>query len=66
MFALDSTSISCSINLMSWTMGKAYVNFEVLSRINEEGGFFVTRAKDNMKYKIITRLCTTVRTQSQR
>ena len=51
---------------MSRTMGKAYVDFEVLSRINEEGGFFVTRAKDNMKYKIITRLCTTVRTQSQR
>ena len=61
MFALDSTSISCSINLM---MGKAYVDFEVLSRINEEGGFFVTRAKDNMKYKVITRLCTTTRTQS--
>lgn len=103
-FALDSTTISCSINLMSWAMGKyskgavkmhtlidlrgsiptftditdgryhesnildklnvvanavytmdkAYVDFEALSRIDEEGGFFVTRAKDNMKYEVIT------------
>lgn len=104
MFALDSTTISCSINLMSWAMGKyskgavnmhtlidlrgsipifmditdgryhdsnildklnvvanaiytmdkAYVDFEALSRIDKEYGFFVTRAKDNMKYDIIT------------
>lgn len=103
-FTLDSTTISCSINLMSWAMGKyskgavkmhtlidlrgsipifiditdgryhdsnildklnvvanavytmdkAYVDFEALSRIDEEGGFFVTRAKDNMKYEVIT------------
>lgn len=103
-FALDSTTISCSINLMSWAMGKyskgavkmhtlidlrgsipifiditdgrchdsnildklnvvanaiytmdkAYADFEALSRIDEEGGFFVTRAKDNMKYEVIT------------
>lgn len=100
-FALDSTTISCSINLMSWAMGKyskgavkmhtlidlrgsipifiditdgryhdsnildklnvvanaiytmdkAYVDFEALSRIDEEGGFFVTRAKDKMKFQ---------------
>lgn len=104
MLALDSTTISCSINLMSWamckyskgavnmhtlidlrgsipifmditdgryhdsnilnklnvvanaiyTMDKAYVDFEALSRIDKEYGFFVTRAKDNMKYDIIT------------
>lgn len=103
-FALDSTNISCSINLMSWAMGKyskgavkmhpiidlrgsipiffditddrchdsnilnklnivanaiyttdkAYVDFEALRRIDEEGSFFVTRAKDNMKYEVIT------------
>lgn len=37
-----------------YTMDKAYVDFEALSRIDEEGGFFVTRAKDNMKYEVIT------------
>lgn len=103
-FALDSTTISCSIKLMEWAMGKyskgavkmhtlidlrgsipvfiyisdgrchdsnvldlldivpnaiytmdkAYVDFEALARINENGGFFVTRAKDNMKYEIVS------------
>ena len=103
-FALGSTTISCSINLMSWAMGKyskgavkmhtlidlrgsipvfiditdgrchdsnildklniaptaiytmdkAYVDFEALNRIDEEGAFFVTRAKDNMKYEVIS------------
>ena len=103
-FALDSTTISCSINLMSWAMGKyskgavkmhtlidlrgsipvfihitdgrchdsnvldllniipnaiytmdkAYVDFEALNRIDNEGGIFVTRAKDNMKYEIVS------------
>ena len=103
-FALDSTTISCSIKLMEWAMGKyskgaikmhtlidlrgsipvfiyisdgrchdsnvldmldivpnaiytmdkAYVDFEALARINENGGFFVTRAKDNIKYEIVS------------
>lgn len=103
-FALDSTTISCSINLMSWAMGKyskgavkmhtlidlrgsvpvfihitdgrchdsnvldllniipnaiytmdkAYVDFEALNRIDNEGGIFVTRAKGNMKYEIVS------------
>lgn len=103
-FALDSTTISCSINLMSWAMGKyskgavkmhtlidvrgsipifiditdgrchdsnildkisiipnaiytmdkAYVDFEALNRIDEYGGIFVTRAKSNMKYDIVS------------
>lgn len=106
-FALDSTTISCSISLMSWAMGKyskgavkmhtlidlrgsipvfihitngrchdsnvldllnivpnaiytmdkAYVDFEALNRINAEGAFFVTRAKDNMKFETISRNC---------
>lgn len=101
-FALDSTTISCSLKLMNWaqgkyskgavkmhtlidlrgsiptfihitdgrchdsnvldlldivpnaiyTMDKAYVDFDALERINSNGGFFVTRAKDNMKYEI--------------
>jgi len=104
LFALDSTTISCSINLMSWavgkyskgavkmhtlidlrgsipvmiditdgryhdsnylddmkiepnaiyTMDKAYVDFKALSRIDTENAFFVTRAKDNMKYEVIS------------
>lgn len=37
-----------------YTMDKAYVDFEALIRIDEEGGFFVTRAKDNMNYEVIT------------
>ena len=101
-FALDSTTISCSLKLMNWaqgkynkgavkmhtlidlrgsiptfihitdgrchdsnvldlldivpnsiyTMDKAYVDFEALERIDSEGAFFVTRAKDNIKYEI--------------
>lgn len=101
-FALDSTTISCSLKLMNWaqgkyskgavkmhtlidlrgsiptfihitdgrchdsnvldlldiirnaiyTMDKAYVDFEALERIDSKGGFFVTRAKGNMKYEI--------------
>ena len=103
-FALDSTTISCSLKLMSWaqgkyskgavkmhtlidlrgstptfihitdgrchdinvldllnivpdaiyTMDKAYVDFEALNRIDSRGAFFVTRAKDNMKYEIVS------------
>lgn len=103
-FALDSTTISCSVNLMSWAMGKyskgavkmhtlidlrgsipvfihitdgrfhdsnvldlldidpnsiytmdkAYVDFHALNRIDDEKAFFVTRAKDNMKYEVIS------------
>ena len=101
-FALDSTTISVSINLFTWAEGKysrgavkmhtlidlrgsipefilitdgkyhdsnaldainfyanaiylmdkAYVDFEALFRINNAGAFFVTRAKDTMRYKV--------------
>ncbi len=102
-FALDSTTISVSINLFTWAEGKysrgavkmhtlidlrgnipefifitdgkyhdsntldvlnfyanaiylmdkAYVDFEALYRINNAGAFFVTRAKDTMRYNVI-------------
>jgi hypothetical protein len=102
-FALDSTTISVSINLFTWAEGKynrgavkmhtlidlrgsipefifitdgkyhdsnaldvinfyaksvylmdkAYVDFEALFRINNAGAFFVTRAKDPMRYEIM-------------
>jgi len=102
-FALDSTSISCSINLMTWAEGKysrgavkmhtlidlrgciptfihitdgkyhdsnaldiisflpnaiylmdkAYVDFEALFCMQNIGAFFVTRAKDTMRYKVV-------------
>ncbi|MDL2262672.1 IS4 family transposase [Bacteroidales bacterium OttesenSCG-928-I21] len=101
-FALDSTSISCSINLLVWAEGKysrgavkihtlidlrgsiptfihitdgkyhdsnaldeinpvenaiylmdkAYVDFAALYRFHSAGSFFVTRAKDTMKYEV--------------
>ena len=104
LFALDSTTISCSIALMGralgkysksavkmhtlidlcgstpafisisdgrthdsdvldgidivpkaiYTMDKAYVDFEALARFDGEGAFFITRAKSNMKYEIIS------------
>lgn len=102
-FALDSTTISVSINLFTWAEGKysrgavkmhtlidlrgsipefifitdgkyhdsnaldvinfyanaiylmdkAYVDFEALFRINNAGAFFVTRAKQTMRYSVI-------------
>jgi hypothetical protein len=102
-FALDSTTISVSINLFTWASGKysrgavkmhtlidlrgnipefilitdgkyhdsnaldvinffanaiylmdkAYVDFEALFRINNAGAFFVTRAKDTMRYEVV-------------
>ena len=102
-FALDSTTISVSINLCTWAEGKysrgavkmhtlldlrgsipeyilitegkyhdsnaldvimfyanaiylmdkAYVDFEALYRINLAGAFFVTRAKETMRYTIV-------------
>jgi len=102
-FALDSTTISVSINLFTWAEGKysrgavkvhtllnlrggipdfilitdgkyhdsnaldvinfyanaiylmdkAYVDFEALFRINNAGAFFVTRAKDTMRYEVV-------------
>ena len=102
-FALDSTSISCSINLLVWAEGKysrgavkmhtlidlrgsipafilitdgkyhdsnaldeitpvenaiylmdkAYVDFAALYRYHLAGAFFVTRAKETMKYKVV-------------
>ena len=104
LFALDSTTISCSIVLMGWalgkyskgavkmhtlidlrgsipafisisdgrthdsnvlddieivpraiyTMDKAYVDFEALARFDSEGAFFITRAKSNMKYEVVS------------
>ena len=102
-FALDSTSISVSVNLFTWAEGKysrgavkmhtlidlrgsipefilitdgkyhdsnaldmisfyanaiylmdkAYVDFEALFRINKAGAFFVTRAKETMRYRVV-------------
>lgn len=102
-FAIDSTTISCSIKLMTWALGKyergavkmhtmlslrgsiptfihithgkwhdsnfldvfeiedwaiyvmdkAYVDFEALFRINEHNAYWITRAKNNMKYEVI-------------
>ena len=102
-FALDSTTISVSINLFTWAEGKysrgavkmhtlidlrgsipefifitdgkyhdsnaldvinfyanaiylmdkAYVDFEALFRINNAGAFFVSRAKDTMRYEVV-------------
>ena len=102
-FALDSTTISVSINLFTWAEGKysrgavkmhtlidlrgnipefifitdgkyhdsnamdvinfyanaiylmdkAYVDFEALFRINNAGAFFVSRAKDAMRYEVV-------------
>ncbi len=34
-------------------MDKAYVDFEALFRINNAGAFFVTRAKETMRYNVI-------------
>lgn len=102
-FALDSTTISCSINLLTWAEGKysrgavkvhtlldlrgsipsfihitdgkyhdsnaldeivpipnavyvmdkAYLDFAALCRIQDEGSYFVTRAKKSLKYSIL-------------
>ena len=102
-FALDSTTVSVSINLFTWAHGKysrgavkmhtvidlrgsipefifitdgkyhdsnvldlinfyanaiylmdkAYVDFEALFRIHNAGAFFVTRAKDTMRYEVV-------------
>ena len=102
-FALDSTTISVSINLFTWAQGKysrgavkmhtlidlrgsipefifitdgkyhdsnaldvitfyanaiylmdkAYVDFEALYRINKAAAFFVTRAKETMRYRVV-------------
>jgi len=102
-FALDSTSISCSINLLTWAEGKysrgavkmhtlidlrgciptfihvtdgkyhdsnvfdvinflpdaiylmdkAYIDLEALYRMQNIGAFFVTRAKETMRYDIV-------------
>lgn len=104
-FALDSTTISCSIKLLTWalgkyakgavkmhtlldlrgnipafihvthgkwhdsnaldiiepvpfaiyTMDKAYVDFAPLFRIDQNNAYFVTRAKNNMKFEILER-----------
>lgn len=37
-----------------YTMDKAYIDFETLARIDAEKAYFVTRAKDNMKYEIVS------------
>jgi hypothetical protein len=36
-----------------YLMDKAYVDFEALFRINSAGAFFVTRAKDTMRYQVV-------------
>lgn len=104
LYALDSTTISCSLKLLDWavgkyskgavkmhtvidlrgsipvfihitdgrchdsnvldilvvvpnaiyTMDKAYIDFEALARIDAEKAYFVTRAKDNMKYETVS------------
>ena len=102
LYALDSTTISCSLKLLDWavgkyskgavkmhtvidlrgsipvfihitdgrchdsnvldmlvpnaiyTMDKAYIDFEAHARIDAEIAYFVTRAKDNMKYEIVS------------
>lgn len=36
-----------------YLMDKAYVDFEALFRINNSGAFFVTRAKETMRYNVI-------------
>jgi len=36
-----------------YLMDKAYVDFEALFRINSAGAFFVTRAKETMRYSVI-------------
>lgn len=102
LYAFDSTTISCSLKLLDWavgkyskgavkmhtvidlrgsipvfihitdgrchdsnvldmlvpnaiyTMDKAYIDFEALARIDTEKAYFVTRAKDNMKYEIVS------------
>ena len=50
--ALDSTTISCSIRLISWAYGK-YGRGAV--KRHKENAFFITRAKSNMRYSIIER-----------
>lgn len=102
-FAIDSTTISCSIKLITWAFGKygrgavkmhtmldlrgsiptfihithgkwhdsnildamnittwaiyvmdkAYVDFEALYNINGHDAYWITRAKDNMRYEIV-------------
>lgn len=37
-----------------YTMEKAYVDFKALNRIDDNDGLFITRAKDNMKYEIVS------------
>ena len=36
-----------------YLMDKAYVDFEALFRINNAGAFFVTRAKETMRYSVV-------------
>lgn len=36
-----------------YTMDKAFIEFEALARIDAEKAYFVTRAKDNMRYEIV-------------
>lgn len=38
-----------------YTMDKAYVDFASLARFDKAGAYFVTRAKDNMKYEVVDR-----------
>jgi DNA polymerase III delta subunit len=36
-----------------YLMDKAYVDYQALYRINNAGAFFVSRAKDNMRYEVL-------------
>jgi len=37
-----------------YVMDRGYVDFSRLYRLNEDGGYFVTRAKKNMAFKVVT------------
>jgi len=41
------------LTLSIYLMDKAYVDFEALFRINNAGAFFVTRAKETMRYEVV-------------
>lgn len=53
---------SCIVNVLPQldkgsilAFDRAYINFEWFQKLKEQGLFFVTRAKSNMKYKIVKR-----------
>ena len=50
----DSNVLDMLVPNAIYTMDKAYIDFEALARIDTEKAYFVTRAKDNMKYEIVS------------